>query len=100
MARRARRTTFFTMERFRFQVTVHCDDIVAVHALRGIAYYAQETLTKMSAVGGATEKNWDANGHNITFQFTSPRYRERFLQESERLLAGRWNKIAEHDERA
>lgn len=88
------------MASFGFKVTVHSDDIVAVHALRGIAYYAQESLTKMSAVGGATEPNWKANGHNVTFQFTSPRYRARFLEESERLLPGHWNKVSEHDDPA
>ena len=43
--------------------------------------------------GGSGEKEWEQAGHQVTFRFTKPEYRERFISDANRLLAGHWEEL-------
>jgi hypothetical protein len=48
--------------------------------------------------GGAKEAAWRKNDHVATFRFTSPEYREAFLDEATRLLPAKsWTKVGSSD---
>jgi len=81
-----------------FRLTIHTDDIAVLHCLRGLANYCQETGNKNSVVRGTGNDAWMANGHRVTFNFDASAYGEKFVQEGNRLLAGRWEHVPDRDD--
>ena len=65
---------------------MHSDDLAVVHCLRSLADFSQKTGNKRIVWGNTKEPDWTRDGHEVTFHFTSPRYRESFLHDVERLL--------------
>jgi hypothetical protein len=82
---------------FRYRVTVHTDDAAVLHAVRGLVHYCQKEGLINIAWGGTGEKNWQKDNHQVTFKFTRPEYRARFLEEAKRIIPAGWSKVSEQD---
>ena len=52
----------------------------------------------MISWGGSKQSDWEDNNYKVTFHFSSPKYRDVFRKEAERLLPqGLWKVISERD---
>lgn len=71
---------------YHFSVTIHSDDLAVVNCLRSLAQFSQKGGNNRIPWGGTKDEDWKRDGHNVTFRFTSPSYREGFLGEVSRLL--------------
>ena len=72
---------------FKFEIRFLADDEAVLHALRGLAYYAEKDQYKMKSVKGTA---W-ARGETTTFRFTRTEFRDDFRTQANRLLAGHWS---------
>ncbi len=72
--------------KFHFNVTCHTHDEAVLHCLRALAAYAQKKGNKYKTWGGSGKKEWERDGHQVTFRFTKREYRDAFEQETQRLL--------------
>src|ERR1700742_4447840 len=70
----------------KFSITIHTDDLAVVYCLRALAAYSQKTGQTMIAYGNTTEKDWEKDGHRVTFHFSDPNYRTELIAEAKRLL--------------
>jgi hypothetical protein len=86
-------------ERCHFSVTCETHDLAVLHCLRSLAQYAEGSrIPKSIPWGGTKEVDWRRNADTATFRFTSPKYREVFLEEAGRLLpAGTWRSVRQSD---
>jgi hypothetical protein len=84
-------------ERYRFSVTVSCDDLAVVGCLRALAQFSQATGNNRIPWGGTKDADWRLAGQKVTFRFDSPIYRKTFVAQADRLLGGRWSVAAESD---
>ena len=85
--------------RYCFCVTIKTSDEAVLHCMRGLSHYAQRTGKKMTAWGGTTKVEWIRDGHCVTFRFSNPQFRNKFIEEASRLFpTGLWEKISENDE--
>ena len=83
---------------FRFSVSLHTSDLAVAHCLRGLSHLAQRTGRKMVAWGGTSEEAWKRAAGVLTFKFTDPAYRERFLADASRLLpTASWSERSRSD---
>ena len=71
----------------KYSITIHTDDLAVVNCLRALSKYSQRTGNNNIPWGGTKDKNWERDGHNVTFRFSSPEYREGFIAELNRLLS-------------
>lgn len=84
---------------YKYKVKIHTKDIVVLHAIRGIAFYAQRKGNKYTSWGGARQEDWEYNNRCATFQFTDPLYRKDFLKEARRILPkGSWEEVKSWEE--
>lgn len=72
---------------YRFSVTIHTDDLAVVNCLRSLSQYSQKTENNRIPWGGTKDRDWNKDGHMVTFRFSQPSYREGFIKEIERLLS-------------
>ncbi|MBI2704033.1 MAG: hypothetical protein HYX32_01895 [Actinobacteria bacterium] len=74
-------------------------DLAVLHCLRSLSQFAEGSkIPKSIPWGGTKEAAWRKNGHVATFRFTSPEYRETFLEEATRLLpADPWSEVGSSD---
>src|SRR6266404_1320779 len=75
---------------FKYSATIRSDDLWIVAALRGIAWQSQRDVNKQIPWGNTKKCDWERDGHQVTFHFTDPEYREDFLREGRRLLPPNW----------
>ena len=73
-------------EAYHFSVTLHSDDLAVINCLRSLAQYSQKVGNNRIPWGGTKDADWHAAGHQVTFRFTSAKFRDGFLSEVERLL--------------
>jgi hypothetical protein len=83
---------------YKFSITIHSDDLPMVAAIRGLAWFCQETGNKQIAWGGTKKPDWIKNEHRVTFHFDRPLYRKNFLDEITRLFPAGWTKMGERDD--
>jgi len=77
--------------RFKYSVTCYTVDMAVLACLRGLCHYSLEHENNPQiGWGGTGRKEWEDAGHLATFRFTESRYRESFIGEAKRLLAGHW----------
>ncbi len=78
--------------RFKYSATCYTFDAAVLACLRALCYYSMVHVEEDPQIGygGSGEEEWEDAGHQATFRFTEPRYRERFIGEANRLLAGHW----------
>ncbi len=85
--------------RYRFSATIATDDLAVVHCLRALSQHAQATGNSRIPWGGTKESDWRAAGQRVSFRFSDPRYRDRFLSDVRRLLPDElWQVEAKRDD--
>ena len=79
--------------RTKFSVTVSTDDEVVLHCLRAVAQYAEKDVPPQIAWGGTTGAAWRASNNEVTFRFSSRRFRDDFVREANRVLPKRFSAV-------
>src|SRR5437763_6244839 len=88
----------FTHADYRFSVTVHTEDRAVVNALRALSQISQLEGNVRIPWGGTKDADWESNGHEVTFRFTSAAYRQGFADEAARVLRpGLWQEVRRSD---
>ena len=68
------------------------------HGLRALAQFGQKEDNNRIPWGNTKEEDWARDGQEVTFHFTSGRYREGFLREVQRLLpSDLWTEVRRSD---
>ncbi len=83
--------------RFHFSITCKTDDPFVLACLRAICHTCEQAPKAQIAWGGSGEHDWRRAGNRVTFRFTNPHYRDRYIQEAERLLGSHWHVCGTHD---
>jgi hypothetical protein len=83
--------------KFHFSVTCETDDRPVLFCLRALCQYAEEHPKQQIGWGGTGSADWKKAGGRFTLRFTAASHRDLFLAEAERLLGGRWKKVAVSD---
>ena len=82
----------------KFSITIHSDDLAVVNCLRALSKFSQKTGNNNIPWGGTKDKDWKRFGHQVTFYFSEPAYREGFVSEIGRLLPHHlWNQVRRND---
>ena len=84
-------------KRYRFSVTCETADRAVLHCLRALCQWAEQYRKKQIGWGGTGDSSWQTAGGQFTLRFTSPDFRERFVQEANRLLPGHWRVVSRND---
>lgn len=84
--------------RCKFSITCLTDDLAVLHCLRALCQHNVEGVLPQIAWGGTTEKNWRESDNCITLRFTSPKQREAFVSDANRLLGGHWTGVDRSDD--
>jgi hypothetical protein len=88
----------FSHADYRFSITVHTDDREVVNCLRALSQISQQQGNVRIPWGGTTDVAWEQAGHTVTFRFTSPAYRQGFVDVAERVLRpGLWREVSRSD---
>jgi hypothetical protein len=83
---------------YRFSITIHTDYPSVVGCLRALSQFSQQSGNVRIPSGGTKEPDWEGNDHKVTFRFTSPAYRQGFVEEAERVLRpGLWQEVGRSD---
>jgi hypothetical protein len=72
--------------RHKFSVTVHTDDLAVLRCIRALAEFSQQQGNENIPWEGTKDKDWERDGHLVTFRFSATQYRDGFLAEAKRLL--------------
>jgi len=81
-----------------FSITVYTDDLAILYCLRALADYSQKTGNTRITWGGTKKEDWERDGRSVTFRFSKPAYRAKFVNEADRVLpTSSWRKIKESD---
>jgi hypothetical protein len=82
----------------RFSISIRTDDLAVVNCLRALSKFSQRTGNNNIPWGGTKDRDWERGGHAVTFRFSEPAYRDRFLEEIRRLLPVRlWTEVGRSD---
>jgi hypothetical protein len=81
-----------------FSITLHTDDRAVVNCLRALSQISQQQGNVRIPWGGTKDAAWEKAGHTVTFRFTSPAYRQGFVDVAERVLRpGSWREVGRSD---
>jgi len=81
-----------------FSITVYTSDLAVLYCLRALADYSQETGNTRIPWGGTTKEDWKRDKQCVTFRFSEPTYRSKFVEEASRILPNAsWSKVKESD---
>lgn len=64
---------------YRYSITIHSNDLAVVNCLRALSQFSQKTGNNRITWGGTKGKHRGHDGHNVTFHFFKPAYRDGFL---------------------
>jgi hypothetical protein len=85
-------------EMFKFSITIHSDDLAVVNCLRALSKYSQKGVNNTIPYGNTKERDWLKANNCVTFRFSSPNYRDGFINESNRLLPkDLWSEVSRSD---
>lgn len=65
--------------KYRYSITIQTDDLAVVNCLRALSQYSQKSGNNRITWGNTKDSDWEKNNHQVTFRFTSPKYRDGFL---------------------
>lgn len=83
----------------KYSITIHTDDLAVVHCLRAICEYAEVGVKPQIGWGGTKRRDWEKAGNIITLRFSSPEYRNNFVQTVARLLPQTaWHEVRRNDD--
>ena len=84
--------------KYHYSTKIKTDDEAVLQCLRALSLYAQSTGNNRIPWGGTKKGNWERDKHHVTFHFSTPKYREKFLEEVFRLIPKNlWDKKGEND---
>ena len=90
--------TMTTHADHKFSITISSDDLAVVNCLRSLSKFSQKTGNNNIPWGGTKDRDWERDGHKVTFHFSSREYREGFLSVVELLLPRHlWREIDRSD---
>jgi hypothetical protein len=84
-------------QRYHFSATCQTSDSAVLHCLRALCRWAEQCGKPQIGWGETTLSNWEKSGGKLTLRFTSPQYRQRFIDKSKDLLGDRWQLVATND---
>ena len=84
--------------RYRYSVSCHTSDLGVMFCLRGLYEWVADGRFPNIGRGGSTKDAWEASGGKVTFRFTDPACRQRFLDKASALLATRWAVVEQSDD--
>lgn len=83
-----------THKDYRFSITIHIDDRAVLYCLRALTQISQRKGDVRIPSGGTKDPDWEQNRHQVTFRFTEAEYRQKFVEEAERILPRKlWREI-------
>ena len=83
----------------KFSVTISTGDLAVVNCLRALAKFSQRQGNNSIPTGGTKDEDWRRDGRRVTFRFSKPQYRDRFMNELERLLpSSLWSVAGKRDD--
>lgn len=83
---------------YRYSVSLHSDDLAVVNCLRSLSQFSQKTGNNRITWGGTKDRDWERDGHTVTFRFSEARYRDGFAAEVNRLLPhALWREVGRKD---
>lgn len=84
--------------KYKFSITIKSDDLAVVNCLRSLSQFSQQSGNNRIPWGGTKDQDWKRDDHTVTFRFTTPEYRAKFLSEGHRLLPDTlWSVVNESD---
>ncbi|HBT88117.1 hypothetical protein [Desulfobacter sp.] len=82
----------------KFSITIQTDDLAVINCLRALSKFSQKSGNNNIPWGGTKDKDWERDGHQVTFHFSSEDYRNGFISELDRLLPEPlWNEVRRSD---
>jgi hypothetical protein len=88
----------FTHADYRFSVTMHTNDRSVVNCLRALSQVSQLEGNVRIPWGGTKDDDWMRDRNEVTFRFTSPAYRQGFVEEAGRVIrSGLWREVRRSD---
>ncbi len=88
----------FTHADYRFSVTIHADDRAVVNCLRALSQISQLEGNVRIPWGGTKDADWERDGHEVTFRFTSAAFCHEFIDVAGRVLRpGLWREVRRSD---
>src|SRR5438552_11450911 len=83
----------------KFSVTIKTDDLAVVNCLRALAKFSQKTGNNNIPWGGTKDGEWRQANNLVTFRFSTPKYRDGFVDEVGRLLpSDLWSIVNKSDQ--
>src|SRR5437588_9002786 len=76
----------FTHADYRFSVTLCTDDRAVVNCLRALSQISQLEGNVRIPWGGTKDADWERDGREVTFRFTSAAYHQEFVEVAGRVL--------------
>jgi len=84
--------------RYHFSATLLTNDAAVLHCLIGLSHWAQRGAQyPQIAWRGCGEKDWQSQGGQVTFRFTSSERRSEWHAKATELLSGKWALISTND---
>lgn len=84
-------------QKYHFSATCHTDDAAVLHCLRALCQHAEKGKFPQIGWGGTKQSVWEKDGGKFTVRFTRAEYRQKYLTEARRLLAGHWQLVSTDD---
>ena len=82
----------------KYSITIHSDDLAIINCLRALSKFSQKTGNNQIPWGGTKDRDWEKEGHKVTFRFSETRYRDIFVSEITRLLPSNLWQVASQSE--
>lgn len=82
----------------KYSITIHSDDLAVINCVRALSKYSQKTGNNTLAYGNTKDRDWKKNGHEVTFHFSDPQFRDGFVSQLKRLLPQPlWSEVSRRD---
>ena len=83
---------------YHYSIAVHTVDKAVLYCLRALADLAQTTGNTLIVWANTGNNEWKHGNHIVCFHFSSPEYRDEFVEYAVRLLPrGSWVETARSD---
>jgi hypothetical protein len=77
-------------QNLKFSVTVHTDDRELIGCLSALAHCCQPENPRQILIEGQARGNWERNGNQATFHFSSEANRETFIDTAKVVYTHSW----------
>jgi hypothetical protein len=84
-------------EHLKFSMTVHTDDRKLIGCLSALAHVSQPENRRQIHIEGQVGGNWERNGHQAIFHFSSAEIRQEFIKTAQLLYGHGWKVKEQRD---